>query len=617
MESANRDNSATAMVTGELVLLNTRQAGTRQPLVTPTTFVGREQGCDMRLNVDGIDKLHCLFINGHDGIRIRDLKSTSGTFVNGVRTEHLLLQNGDVLEGGPFQYRVELAANASVDGDPARDGLRIQVAAVAAQQAALEEEEIRLQKRKADLEQQQEQLAAHLAAKQQQLEDWSERTRVEQEALQADKLEYATTIAASDAAIALGKEQCAQDQQKLASERQRVDQMYQRLRQRWQKRWALEKEEHHQLLDKFETDRRGLEQGLAAFDEREAAFSQELVRFNTERELFTRQLHDERGELKKDQERWHKRRSLEMSAMELRHRELDETQLKLVHARQLLVQEKETWDRQQSTLEKELHGINNRIVNQRFRLREQEEELARLDALSQEKLKSMSPEVKPTTDAAADSIADDAATTTWDPRITELAQLASDLTDQRTAIIEQYERLAKSINRGMKNARAARDLTPWPSVVARSKISPPGNRKRSPRSNRGSRQAEVECVRRNRHLPGPDETRSKRWRKSTRREMLALRHKEAPSKSNWQLANIRIAGTPGTRRTQPMANKPSCPAREQPTNVERSELFARRQQLAEERCVLAEKSLRLSSIGRRSQRAKDPEASASNDAVAG
>ena len=101
--------------------------------------------------------------------------------------------------------------------------------------------------------------------------------------------------------------------------------------------------------------------------------------------------------------------------MELRHRELDETQINLAHARQLLMQEKEAWDRQQSTLEKELHGINNRIVNQRFRLREQEEELARLEALRQEKLKSISPVTNDIEECDVEVISNEAETLRWDP----------------------------------------------------------------------------------------------------------------------------------------------------------------------------------------------------------
>src|SRR5262249_35897703 len=146
---------------GELVLQNGRQAGARRPLSTPTTFIGRTEDCDIRLNVDGVDPLHCLLVPGPDGVRLRALNSVHGIWVNGVRAETALLRHGDLLKVGPFQFRVELnlapscaAAMDEYSVEEQRQAVRIQAAAIAAQQAALEEEEMRLAQRRSDMQQQ-------------------------------------------------------------------------------------------------------------------------------------------------------------------------------------------------------------------------------------------------------------------------------------------------------------------------------------------------------------------------------------------------------------------------------------------------------------------------------
>src|SRR5436305_12968199 len=63
-------------------------------------------------------------------------------------------------------------------GNPGiKDALRVQAAAVAAQQAALTEEESRLEKRRVALEQQEAQLAAHLNEKHRRLVEIRDQTR--------------------------------------------------------------------------------------------------------------------------------------------------------------------------------------------------------------------------------------------------------------------------------------------------------------------------------------------------------------------------------------------------------------------------------------------------------
>ena len=116
MDAANLPNGDQPSLTagsGELVVLNGRQAGARRPLVSPTTFVGRAADCEIRLNVDGVDPRHCLLVQTPSGFHLRDLHSVHGTFVNGSRVQATLLTNGDLVKVGPFQFRF---CQSSVDG---------------------------------------------------------------------------------------------------------------------------------------------------------------------------------------------------------------------------------------------------------------------------------------------------------------------------------------------------------------------------------------------------------------------------------------------------------------------------------------------------------------------
>src|SRR2546423_15260786 len=73
---------------------------------------------------------------------------------------------------------------------PSGPALRIQAAAVAAQQAALTDEEARLLERKSALEQHEEQLAAHLEAKRRRVLSLSERTQAERRNLHKERATY-------------------------------------------------------------------------------------------------------------------------------------------------------------------------------------------------------------------------------------------------------------------------------------------------------------------------------------------------------------------------------------------------------------------------------------------
>ncbi|MSQ96525.1 MAG: FHA domain-containing protein [Gemmataceae bacterium] len=614
---------------GELVLQNGRQAGTRRPLGAPATFIGRNQGCDIRLNVDGVDPLHCVLIPSPDGVHLRDLNSGTGTHVNGEPVESVLLRAGDLLRVGPFEFRVELPAlTPQLDDLPIedyRDSVRIQAAAVAAQQIALEEDELRLLKHRADLQEQEEQLATHLAEKQRQVQLWSEYTQAERETLQKEKLDHDRHFAKLEAECLHAKAELSNQQEKLTQEHQRINRIYQRLRLRWRTQWAAERA-------KYEKHGRRLKSDVAAFKETQelarveaSAWWREVVQFNTERELGTRQLQEGRSALKKDQDGWRRRRSLEMLALKTKTREMVDAQLKLKQAHQILVAEKDAWDQQVDSLRKELHGLNNRIVHQRRRVEQQQEEIARLDMVLRAR-GSQSPgtelalvecevEIVPETPttATAHAIMDNGA---WTRRFDGLDELARELADQRVHLLEQYTRLAE-IQDAWKNQRdhACTELD----AIARRLLA--DERALADRHHRTSaaeatleqRRDEIEAIRQEIQIARVqlrasaelfDSERQKQLHALSQKELLLQEQLAGLTQLRQRWNRRRLEETNDLRTKQAVLQQ-----QHQETQEQRLKLFEKNQEIEEGKRILAEKSLALEQYRQEIFfRAKDPTA---------
>ncbi len=313
MEASGQPQPPAAPERGALVLLNGRQGGTRRPLVGPVTFLGRDAGCELRLNVEEVEPFHCALAHGGGGVTVRDLGGPRGTFVNGQRVAAVALRDGDLLDVGPFRFRVLLPAAAPPPGDD-RDALRVQAAAVAAQQAALDEAEARLDDQR------------------RQLLDAAEQHRKDR--------------AAWDEERELGRRQ-------LDDRAARLDREQQRLAERDAVLAALQ----------------------ARLQESEGALAVRQVQSNTERELDSRLLADGLRRLEEDRRRWRERRGRETAALRGRWVKLIEGERQLARARARLVREAQVWEAQQHVLQAELQGLNSRIVHQRQKLDEQEQAL--------------------------------------------------------------------------------------------------------------------------------------------------------------------------------------------------------------------------------------------------
>jgi len=98
--------SASTSVTCALVLPD----GSRHVMETERVTVGRQSSCSIVIKDTNVSREHAQFRRGRDGWTVRDLGSTNGTKINGVRVEgEQLLANGDVVLIGSIPVRFEIA----------------------------------------------------------------------------------------------------------------------------------------------------------------------------------------------------------------------------------------------------------------------------------------------------------------------------------------------------------------------------------------------------------------------------------------------------------------------------------------------------------------------------
>lgn len=75
----------------------TRLAGRLEQIVVK---VGREFGCDVRLEDDSVSREHCQLVYTNEGYVLRDLGSRNGTYVNNERVSVRTIRTGDMIRVG-------------------------------------------------------------------------------------------------------------------------------------------------------------------------------------------------------------------------------------------------------------------------------------------------------------------------------------------------------------------------------------------------------------------------------------------------------------------------------------------------------------------------------------
>jgi hypothetical protein len=410
--------------TGELIVHNGRLSGTRKALGPVLTLLGHAEGCDVRLSADDVLPIHCAIARGPDGFAVRALP---GAVVcrNGQPVAESPLHDGDLLTVGPTLFGVCLATvpepidRAALERE--KDALRIQAAAVVAQQAALTEEETRLQQRRAALERQEAQLSAHLEERRQKLVELQAQVREARMALRGERAEHEKRVVAMTAELLLARRGAQADQEQLRVRRRQLAELRRRLKRRHEAQWARAEAALRKDEARLAGERRKLEADRAAL-------SEARLRFNGEAELGRRKLRDGWDELHRAQKQWEERRGHEHAELRRRAREQSE-------AERGLAEQWQQWEETCRALEAEALGLESRVRNLRRKVQEQEDEAQRRGlvppATTPAPAEAPVAGARPQPELGAEGR----------ERLAALETLAEELADQRLHLIEQAARL--------------------------------------------------------------------------------------------------------------------------------------------------------------------------------
>lgn len=103
------------MLQAELKVISGKQEGAMIPLPLGKFLIGREEDCHLRPNSDLVSRHHCVFSTDEYSLRVRDLGSTNGTFVNGERLRGaVMLNSGDRVSVGKLEFEVAIKEVAKV-----------------------------------------------------------------------------------------------------------------------------------------------------------------------------------------------------------------------------------------------------------------------------------------------------------------------------------------------------------------------------------------------------------------------------------------------------------------------------------------------------------------------
>ena len=96
----------------KLVLFKANDTQKMFPLTSEVTIIGRRQDCDLCIPLMPVSRRHCEIDKESVAIKLRDLGSLSGTFLNGKRVVEAQISAGDYLQVGPVTFAFQ------IDGKP-------------------------------------------------------------------------------------------------------------------------------------------------------------------------------------------------------------------------------------------------------------------------------------------------------------------------------------------------------------------------------------------------------------------------------------------------------------------------------------------------------------------
>ena len=316
--------------------------------------------------------------------------------------------------------------------DPHLESLRIQAAAVVAQQAAVGEQELRLADREAGLARQEDQLAARLEHQRRELLALQDQITEARSALRAKRAAHATLAEQQQRELAAAREQAAESLRAAKAERQRLVDLRRRLIQRGRRHWQARRKaadardaELRQHADRLAADR--------------AAIVARIEQFNSEFELDKRRLHEAWSQFERERREWQDRRNIESGAAAARVRALALRSKAVAASERKLAADRAASAGELADRRRELDQLETRIGNARLRLLEQQ------SVDTRHFIRDTRPEdpgaAAPVSALVPMHLDGDAA----HRRRTEyLARVADELADQRLHLTEQVERLLRT-----------------------------------------------------------------------------------------------------------------------------------------------------------------------------
>src|SRR5262245_61414713 len=101
----------------KLIVLEGKNKDREIPLPETIFLIGRDRQCHLRPHCQLVSKLHCAIAAWAGKVRVRDLKSRNGTFLNGQPIQgEVVAEDGDRLQVGTlvFSFRIPTAAEGPI-----------------------------------------------------------------------------------------------------------------------------------------------------------------------------------------------------------------------------------------------------------------------------------------------------------------------------------------------------------------------------------------------------------------------------------------------------------------------------------------------------------------------
>ena len=87
-----------------LVLMTKDGAQKEFHLPSAVTIIGRRQDCDLCIPLMNVSRRHCEINQDEGKLKVRDLGSKNGTFVNGTKVDQTEVSQGDQISIGPIEF---------------------------------------------------------------------------------------------------------------------------------------------------------------------------------------------------------------------------------------------------------------------------------------------------------------------------------------------------------------------------------------------------------------------------------------------------------------------------------------------------------------------------------